>query len=165
MSRVSLFQVDDVLWRTEVWEENHVRSDGGRSPRPPLVSLTSDPWSPASDIIPLLCNFCLLPDSPFYYLNILVAGVSSLNTWHLFYNSKGTNNVGQSSTCIQPLRQKPFTVKWNVIYLSSAASQMSSLFLFSYPCYHIRYSFVPCKYIHVVVTPPSSCHPHPRLLL
>lgn len=42
------------------------------------------------------------------------------------------------------------------MYLSLAASKLSSFFLFSYSCYHIRYSFVPCKYIHVVITPPSS---------
>lgn len=40
-------------------------------------------------------------------------------------------------------------------HLLLAASKLSSLFFFSYPCYHIRYSFVPCKYIHVVITPPS----------
>lgn len=39
----SLRQVDDVLRRAEVWETNHVGSDGRRGPRPPFVSLTSDP--------------------------------------------------------------------------------------------------------------------------
>lgn len=59
-----LSQVDDVLWRTEVWEENHVCSDGGRSPRPPLVSLTFDPLTP-SDLFPFstapssINNVCL----------------------------------------------------------------------------------------------------------
>lgn len=32
-------QVNDVLRRAEVWETHHVSPDGGRSPRPPLVSL------------------------------------------------------------------------------------------------------------------------------
>lgn len=124
-------------------------------------------------ILLLFHSFALHVSPPcirlFFCLNILVAvvlwwsvssSVSSLNVWHVLYNSKDTNNMCPSFTCIQSLCQKPFTVKWHVIYLWLAASKLSSLFLFSYPCYHIRYSFVPCKYIHVVITPPSSSFIH-----
>lgn len=46
MTWMCLLQVYDVLWRAEVWKENHVCSDGGRSPWPPLVSLTFDLLAP-----------------------------------------------------------------------------------------------------------------------
>lgn len=122
-------QVNDVLRRAEVWETNNVCSDGGRGPWPPLVSQTSDPIFRSW---PLLCNYFLhcvsFLSSHFYNLNILVA---------LFpiYNSNDTKKC-----------QKSFT----------EASKLSSVFLFPYSCYHIRYSFVPCKYVVVIIHPSSS---------
>lgn len=61
MSCVSLHQVDDVLRRAEVREKNHVCSDGRRSPRPPLVSLTPESLS-------VICPFLLQPLSVLSFL-------------------------------------------------------------------------------------------------
>ena len=76
MSCFSLPQVDDVLRRAEVREENHVCSDGGRSSRPPLVSLTSDPSDLYSSYTTPCYSKCLicfiLMSSSLYPLVILI---------------------------------------------------------------------------------------------
>lgn len=89
MSCVSLHQVDDVLWRAEVWEKNHVCSDGGRSPRPPLVSLTPESRS-------LICH------SPLQPLSVLSFLLSEC-----VYFMTLCDNKPPSFTCVH----KHFTVK------------------------------------------------------
>lgn len=53
-----------------------------------------------------------------------------------------------SFTCLHSLR---------TLLLINGSIKISLFFLFSYSCYHLRYSFVPCKYV--------PCHHHTSIFL
>lgn len=157
---VSLSQVDDVLWRAEVWEENHVCSNGGRSSRPPLVSLTSDTGDhfPPSTPPPYSYHFY---DIYFYFLNILLV---VMVWWSL---SSSVSSCCVNFTCIQSLCQEPFIVNCNVIYLWLAASNclLSPSFLIHAIMLDILLCHVSTNHAVIALPSSSSFHSSPFMFL